>query len=197
MLSENFLNNCVLVPTSAIFRPLFVFGDYEGDHRRNFCSLPKKYWARYFADKIKCGKKSELQKASVEPEVNNDEEGELASGDGESNVNSENDDSSALSCSLENNHNDFDEVHIGDKFNIDHDEDILNKNGPAIELYESELDDTDDNDRGDVDEDTTWKHRALELKEDQYWANHNSGESYLANTAEDASSDESDESTLS
>ena len=103
--------------------------------------------------------------------------------DGELNVNTSHDDSSVLSSSLDNNHNDFDQVHFGDEQDIDYDDDILNTNGPAIELYESELDDTDDNDRGDVDEETTRKNQALELKEDQYWANHNSGESYLADTA--------------
>jgi len=108
-----------------------------------------------------------------------------------------NDDSSTLSSSLDNNHNAFDEVYFGDEQNIDYEDNIININGPAIELYESELDDTDDNDSGDVDDDTTTQNRALELKEDQYWANHNSGESYLADIAEDNSSDESDKSTLS
>ena len=64
MLRENFVKNRVLVPTSVVVKPLFVFDDYEGDHRRKFCSLPKRNWARYFGDKIKCGEKSKVQKMS-------------------------------------------------------------------------------------------------------------------------------------
>ena len=114
-----------------------------------------------------------------------------------SDLSDENDVSSSQSLFSSNNNNDMEDVDFEDEHNIDYDDNILNLNGPAIELYQSELDDTDDSDLEDVEQDINWRNRALELKEDQYWANHHSGESYLADTAEDSSSDGSDESTLS
>ena len=84
---------------------------------------------------------------------------------------------------------------MGDKFDIEYDEDILNKIGPAIQLYGSEFVDTDDNDSGSVDDNSSTQNCALELEEDQYWANHNSGESYLANTADENCPDELDNSS--
>ena len=80
---------------------------------------------------------------------------------------------------------------------MEDDEDILNKIGPAIELYEPESDATNDNDSGDVDDNSSTQNWVLELEEDHYWANHHSGESYLSNTADEHCSDESDDSTLS
>ena len=65
---------------------------------------------------------------------------------------------------MANNHNDLDDVYLGDKFDFEHDEDILNKIGPAIELNESESDATNDNDGGDVDDNSFTQNRTLELE---------------------------------
>ena len=69
--------------------------------------------------------------------------------------------------------------------NNDPDEDIMNQCGPAIELYRSQLKDTDENDSVDCDDETSPTNRALECEEDEYWANQNSGESYLEDSAEE------------
>ena len=121
----------------------------------------------------------------------------MTNDDDNSDLSEYNDDSSSQSLCSSTNDNDIEDVGFVDDQHIDYDDNILNINGPAIELYQSELDDTDDSDLEDVEEDINRRNRALELKEDQYWANHHSGESYLADTSDGSSSDDSDESTLS
>ena len=138
-----------------------------------------------------------LPKNSVDAKLNKENEGEMANDDDNSDLSEENDVSSSQSLLSSTNNNDMEDVDFEDEHNIDYDDNILNINGPAIELYQSELDDTDDNDSDDVEEDINRTNRAIELKEDQYWENHHSGESYLADTAEDSSLDDSDKSTLS
>ena len=73
-------------------------------------------------------------------------------------------------------HEGFDTVHFRNNANNDSDGDIPNKCGPAIELYGSESNDTDGNDSGDLDDETSGRNRALECEEDEYWVDHNSGE---------------------
>ena len=48
MLSDNFVKDHVVVPISSIIKPLFVFGDYEGDYKKKFCSLPKQNRGKIF-----------------------------------------------------------------------------------------------------------------------------------------------------
>ena len=51
-IGTNFEEDYTLVPVSAITHPLFVFKDYEGEHTKFFCTLPKRNWAQYFNSKI-------------------------------------------------------------------------------------------------------------------------------------------------
>ena len=49
----------------------------------------------------------------------------------------------------------------------------------------------------DLDDETSRTNRALECEEDEYWANHNSGESYLADSAEEDSTEELEDLSMS
>ena len=51
-IGTNLEEDYTLVPVSAITHPLFVFKDYEGEHTKFFCTLPKRNWAQYFNSKI-------------------------------------------------------------------------------------------------------------------------------------------------
>lgn len=90
-----------------------------------------------------------------------------------------------------------DTVNCDNNANNDSDGNILNQCGPAIELYESQSEDTDENDIVDCDDETSPTNRALECKEDEYWANHNSGESYLEDSAEEDATVDSDDLSMS
>jgi hypothetical protein len=195
MLSDNFLKNYVIIPTSAIVKSLFVFDDYEGDHKRKFCSLPKRNWARYFGNKIKCDRVSDVPKSSVDSSVNKSDGEKLTNDDDDYYLSDKDADRSSFSSYSSANDNDLDDVDFDDDQHIDEDVNILNTNGPAIQLYQSELDDTSDSDLEDVDEDIDKRNQALELKEDRYWANHLSGESYMTDTSDGSISDDFDEST--
>ena len=177
MLSDNVVKNYAIVPTSAIVKPLYAFDDYERDPRKKFCLLPKRNWARYFGGRIISGEASNLQTTRVETEVVKDEESVVDAGDEESSVDTEDVDSSA-------------------RYNSS-DESILNKCGPVVELYESQSEDSDENNSVDVDDETSPINRALECEEDEYWVNHNSGESYLEDTAAEDSTDDSENLSMS
>ena len=197
MLSDNFVKNYVIIPTSAIVKPLFVFNDYEGDPKRKFCSLPKRNWARYFGNKIKCDRESNALQNSVDSQIEKDNEENMTNEDDNSELSEYNDDSSSQSSCSSTYNNEIGDVRFVDDQHIDYDDNILNINGPAIELYQSELDDTEDSDQEDEDDDINRRNRALELKENQYWENHHSGESYLEDTSDGSSSDESNSYSLS
>ena len=154
--------------------------------------MPKRNWARYFGNKIKCDRESNASKNSIDSPVDKDNEEEMSNEDDYSELSENNDDSSSESSRSSTNNNEIGDVCFVDDQHVDYDDNILNIEGPEIELYQSELDDTEDSHQEDVDEGINRRNWEQELKEDQYWANHHSGESYLADTSDGSSSDESD-----
>ena len=155
VISDNFVENYVIVPTSSIVKLLYVFDDYEGDKKKKFCSLPKHQWARYFGGKIKVGGESNLQTPLNKIEVELDEESVVNGGDEESFFDTEDVDSFDRYNSSDESDDGYDTGRCDNNANKDSDGDILNQCGPAIKLYESQSEDGDKNDCGECDDETS------------------------------------------
>ena len=63
-------------------------------------------------------------------------------------------------------------------------------------MYESQSEDSDKNDGVDLDDEISSTNRALECEEDEYWADYNSGESYLEDSVEEDSTDDLEDSSM-